>query len=513
MTDQPQNRKKILLLSVMANYGAITVSILVGIVSIPLGLNYFGSTLYGIWLVIGSILAYLRMSDFGISLSTLTLMAHARDSSHQRVIMRRSIGLLLGISVVLLGIILVVAHLFPGWVGIFGKVSPHAQEEAAVAALLIGILTVVQLPTSVFAAAFSGLQQVHWNRAYGAFSSIVTLGALVATILMGGNLVMCALFTGVGVLLVGIVSGVHLFLVHPQLLPRFTERVSDAPSITFLLTSGIRFFALQIAVLIILNTDNLVISNFLGPEKVTPYAITFKLFFMCLMIVNTLSALWPMYGKSASQGEWDWIQRTYNSVTLPLMIAGGLVWIGGIIFSESIIKLWAGPTAWGGLGVVFALGGYVYLSSFTASSVNIANGLNPTNIVVVFGFIEAVLNLGISLALVKPLGIGGVALGTFIAALATSSWFYPLYIRHRTSKRVSLETKPIITNVFVVISCVIFALLTVMYLPEGWTQFVVGIAIILLYLKLSWRVMPPGIRNLIKDTLSGLLAKKVVAFR
>jgi O-antigen/teichoic acid export membrane protein len=501
-------RKNTLLLAAVSNYGAIGVSIIVGLISVPVGLHYFGPILYGIWFVISSVLAYLRISDFGVSLSTLTLMAQTPESSHHRIILRRSIGMLLGISVVFIGLILLVVQSFPGWVGILGKVPPDLQGEAATAALAIGVLVLLQLPITVFSAAFSGLQQVYWSRFYGAISSVASLGALLTTVLIGGNLVTLAIFTGLGGLLVGVVSGVHLFLAHPQVRPRFTERVPDAPAASFLFTSGIRFLALQIAALIILNTDNIIISHYLGPAEVTPYAITFKLFQMGLMVVTaTIIALWPMYGQASGRGEWEWIQRTYNRSVFSQIIPGGLIWIGGIIFSQTIITLWAGPAAYGGLLVAFALGGFVYISSFGGSNVSLVNGLNPTNIVVIFGLAEAVLNLGISLALVGPLGIGGVALGTFVASLMVNTWFHPLYIRYRTSKRVNLEVKSVLMHLSVVILCVVLALIIVLYFPGGWIQFISGIIVITLYLALSWRVMPKDLQNLTNDILTKLHAR------
>jgi O-antigen/teichoic acid export membrane protein len=476
---------------------------------VPLGLHYFGAVRYGIWLVIASILAYLRQADFGLGLATMTLIAQASDSTHQRVILRRSIRLLLGTSVVFIVLILVISRSFPGWVGILGKVPSNLQGEAATAALATGLLVLLQLPMTVFAAAFSGLQQVHWNRAYGALGSIIALGALVATILVSGNLITLAIFTGLGRLLVGIVSGIHLFLMHPDVRPRVAEKVTDAPSSRLLFTSGVRFLTLQIATLIIWNTDNLVISHYFGPEKVTPYAVTFKLFQMGLLMVNAVTTvLWPMYGQASGRGDWEWIQRTYNRCVPTLVIMGGLIWIGGIIFSKEIISLWAGPAAYGGIVVALALGGYVYISSFGGSNSSVINGLNPTNIVVAFGLLEAGLNLGISLLLIRHLGIGGVALGTFAASFAVNTWFPPLYIRYWTQKKVNLKTQPILTHAFLaVIPCAILAILTVLYLPAGWMQLAAGAVILAFYLILSWRVMPLDLRDLVGDTLLSLCAR------
>ncbi len=486
------NRKKTLSLGTISNYGAIFISIIVGLISVPIGLNYFGPILYGIWIIIGSILAYLRISDFGISLSTLTLISQTPKPSHQRVILRHSLGLFLIISISFIGIIFIINYLFPGWVSLLGKIPSDLKEEAIRATFWIGILTLVQLPLNTFSSAFSGLQQVYWNRMYSILCSISALIALIVTVLVRGNLVNLAIFTGLGSLLVKIISGIHLFIADPQIRPRLTEKVVDAPSAGYIFTSGIRFLILQIAVLIIWNTDNLVISHYLGPKMVTSYAVTFKLFSMGITVTNAVThVLWPMYGQALGLGDWKWIKKTYNRCVSILVIIGGLIWIGGIIFSKIIINLWVGPLGYGGLTVVFAIGGYAYLSSFGGSNASLINGLNPKNIVVVFALIEAAMNLGISLLLIKPLGIGGVALGTLIASLAINSWFGPIYIQRQTQKKVNLKIQPILRHTFfAVIPGVIFAIIINLYLFNELIQLILGAIIIALYLILSWKIMP-----------------------
>lgn len=495
------NRKKTILLGTISSYGSIFISIVVGLISVPVGLHYFGPMLYGIWIVISSILAYLRISDFGISLSTLTLIAQASKSSHQRIILRRSLELFLIISISSIGIIFIINYLFPGWVKLLGKIPSNLQEEAIRATFWIGILTLLQLPLNTFVSAFSGLQQVHWNKVYSTFGSISALIALMLTILIKGNLAQLAIFTGLGGILVKIISGIHLFITNPQIRPRLTEKVVDAPSVGYIFTSGIRFLILQIAVLIIWNTDNLVISHYLGPKMVTSYAVTFKLFAMGITVTNAITqVLWPMYGQAFGLGDWKWIKKTYNHCVFLLLILGGIIWIGGIIFSKIIINLWVGPIGYGGLTVVFALGGYTYLSSFGGSNASLINGLNPKKIVVVFGLIEAAINLGISLILVRPLGIGGVALGTLIASLAINSWFGPLYIQQQTQKKVSLKIQPILKHTFfAVIPGIIFAIIINLYVFNELTQIILGIAIITLYLILSWKIIPVDLKGFSKN--------------
>jgi len=506
---QDMSRRKTFLLGNAASFGANGVSILVGLASVPIGLHYFGPVRYGIWMVITSIIAYLNLSQFGIGTAAQTLIAKSVDSSHQRIILRRSFSLLVLSSFTFLSAFLLLTHFFPAWVGALGKIPSSLQSEAREAALTMGVLFLLRLPTMVFGAAFTGLQEMYWERFYTSLTTVVGLGTLVATVLIKGNLVTLALFRGFGALAVGVLIGVHLLLTHPNIRPRLMERVVGAPSTRFILTSGARFFVIGIAAMIVWNTDNLVISHFLGPGEVTPYAVTFKLFTVGFSIFTMVNGvLWPMYGRAAGMNQWEWIQRTYDRATRILPILAGLLWVGGIAFAEDIINVWVGPVAYGGALVVFALGGYGYCLSLVNSHVTVLNALNATWSMVIFAFLEAASNLGFSLALVGPLEIGGVALGTFLGALTTAFWIAPLYLRHRTEGKVRLQPRSIVIHAVVVLLPTLVAIYFIkIYGPSGWKGISIKTVVIVLYLMFSWRSLSLDLRNFLWSTVKTLFSQ------
>jgi O-antigen/teichoic acid export membrane protein len=502
-----EGRKKTFLLGTASSYGATIVSILVGLISVPIGLHYFGPVRYGIWAIISSVIAYLSISNLGIPTAESTLIAKASEPFEQWAVLRRSLFLLLISSAVVLSVVLGIAHFYPGWVVALGKVPANLQGEAAEAAIAIAILFLLNLPLTVFSSGFFGLQKVYWHQFYESLTKIAGLVALILTVfLLKGNLVTLALFRGFATLFVGVVCALHFLFTSSELRQKFVKPINKEFSTTSIFTSGIRFFVIGIATLVILSTDNLVISHYIGPKSVTPYAITFALFtmgFATFIAVN--GALRPMYGQSAGKNHWEWVQQTYNHAVNLLPILGGLLWVGGIAFAKEIINLWAGPDAYGGLLVVIALGGYGYTRSLVDTHATIIGALNQTKNMVVFGWLEATFNLGISLALVSVLGIGGVALGTFLASLMTVFWLLPLDIRHQTAGKIKIHIKPIMSHAIgVMFPCLTLVLLTYLYAPVTWIRVIINIFIITLYLTLSWSIMPLDTRNLIKNTLTEL---------
>jgi O-antigen/teichoic acid export membrane protein len=223
---------------------------------------------------------------------------------------------------------------------------------------------------------------------------------------------------------------------------------------------------------------------------VTPYAVTFKLFQACFLIMTaSVVALWPMYAQASGQGDWHWMQRTYDSSVAVQIMLGGLIWIAGILFAEPVIAFFA-RDAYAGHLVAFALGGYIYVCSFFGANAGLINGLNPSTAVVALGLGEAALNIGLSLALIRYLGIGGVALGTCLASLAINSWAPPLYIRKRTNTKIVLNVGPVVTHTASLILFVVAAMFASFHLA-GTLRSITSFAIMLGYLISSlWITLP-----------------------
>ncbi len=100
------------------------------------------------------------------------------------------------------------------------------------------------------------------------------------------------------------------------------------------------------------------------------------------------------------------------------------------------VKIWLGDSRW--LLSTAVVG--VYVSEFFFSTmigpvgaVRSANGLFVQT--KYLALIKALLNLGISIALVKPLGILGVLLGTIISFAVTQLWYEPLVIYKHVFKK------------------------------------------------------------------------------
>lgn len=333
--------------------------------------------------------------------------------------------------------------------------------------------------------------------------------ALIFTVSVKGNLVFLALFRGLIILSVSIVCALHFLLSHTELFEKVNKTIRNEFSVSSIFSSSLRFFSLGIAAMVVWNTDNLVISHFLGIEAVTPYAVTFKLLLVTYSMFSAIgSAIFPMYGKAVAFNQWEWVQQMYNRLTCLFPIIGGLAWIGMVAFAKDIIIFWTGPEGYGGRLLIFALGGYGYLLSMVSAHSCLIGGINAVKNTVFIAWLEAAANFTISIILVRILGIGGVALGTFLGSLLITSWMAPLAIYIKTKKRIKFNFRPVLLHAFTaVFPFLISVILIDLFWKEGLSKAFINMIIVSIYLMLSWRFIPTDLRTLIKSTIAEIYTR------
>ena len=103
-----------------------------------------------------------------------------------------------------------------------------------------------------------------------------------------------------------------------------------------------KFFILQITGVVIFSTSNIIITQVLGPESVTPYQIAFKYFSVFTIVAGLISApLWPAYTDAYARKDFFWIKKTLRKMNFLIIpySAGVVVFY---FLSKTIIPFWVG---------------------------------------------------------------------------------------------------------------------------------------------------------------------------
>lgn len=289
------------------------------------------------------------------------------------------------------------------------------QLETSLAIRIAFLLFLLGLPANLGARALGGYQELHFANLFTTAGSILAFFAIVIVIYLKGSLV--ALVGGYAG--ANIAASVACLLwtcyVHkPWLRPslsRFQRRLLPR-----IFHSGGQFFAIQLAGLVVFNSDNIVISHFLSPAEVTPYNVTWKLANYATMFqIVASSAVWPAYSEAWARGDIGWIRKTYRRIRWMTIGTLALACAVLIPYGKVIIRIWAGAVAVPSSSLLLLMCIWMALYAITSNQSCLMGATTRVGKQAFWGTLGAAANLALTLWWVRTMGTVGVILGTVVS--------------------------------------------------------------------------------------------------
>lgn len=306
------------------------------IIFVPIALAYFGVTEYGNWSIALSVITYLGLLQLGLGPAVAALIAKSDNANAQKKIVLSASKFLTYVALCGLVITYFANEIFSGGHVFNGNLTDSSNPSLVKIILISSLLFFLKIPGSVLSSVFIGLQVIYLERIYAVIlPSLALLAALFLAKALHKDILYFAWCYGIFQLLIIFLMGVHLLFRFRFLRFSLREWLSVVVIDPNIILSGARFFVISLSASVVWGADNLVIGYFLGPDSVTPYSITFKLFvaaYTIFIIIN--SSLWPMFGKAVGNGDWGWVERIYQQITVLAPVIGGLIWIGGVLFAN-----------------------------------------------------------------------------------------------------------------------------------------------------------------------------------
>jgi O-antigen/teichoic acid export membrane protein len=273
---------------------------------------------------------------------------------------------------------------------------------------------------SVFGAATQARQRFALNNSVAILIALIN-GALTYVVLASGHGVVTLVATTTSVSLLGYVAyawTARVAFPEMSLKPSMFSR-SLVREVTSL---SVYFFMVDIAIQVGMNLDNVVIGAFIGTSAVAVYSVAMRLADYQRQLAGQFNALlFPVIVRLGSTGRSEALREMLvQSTMLALaMIVGVTICMLG--FAAPLIELWMGPGFEQSVATLYILGvtSVVLVAQGPLGSVLLGTGRH--RIVAILSLADAVLNLGLSLILVKPLGMLGVAAGTGIPVLVLNT--------------------------------------------------------------------------------------------
>lgn len=403
-------------LNVLTSYGRFGVNLVVMFLLTPYLVQRLGAVDFGLWSLVFSALGFLALLDLGFGTAATKYAAEGRGSGD---LLRRNQALST-VGAVYLALSLLAAAAVLGLALLFDRlfeVPAGRQQTALWIVLILGVrLVVVALPLSLFRSVLFGSQRIDLVNAMQVLGTVAYgVGAWLG-LRAGGGLVTLA-WINLGAMLLEHLLYVVLAFRHvpglrlsPALVQRSTLReVSSFSAATFMV---------NVAGLVLLRTDPIIVSFGASLTGVAVYAVALKLAENAhLLVKQFVNVLGPLVAELHAAGDRSKVRQVLVSASRFAVVPAGGITAALAVLGQRAVVLWVGPE-FDGAGTVLTvllLAVTASVPQMVASSVLTMSGEHKA--VARAAVLSAVLNLTLSIALIGPLGLVGVALGTLITTL------------------------------------------------------------------------------------------------
>lgn len=411
---------------------AFVISVALSLFVTPFILRTLGDARYGTWSLIAQVTGYYGLLDFGVrgavAYYVATLLATDDDESVSRVASSAFWGLC-GIALVAVALGAVLYAYFPTWFETNG-VAPAEIRGAIVVVTLSLALT---LPFDVFGAIVNGARRPDIISTLDVAMRIATSVAMVAVLSQGGGLVgMASVQLGGRLVQWSVLAAVSRRFV-PTL--RIDPRLFGRDWLGRVVSYGSRNFVINVSLAVIHRLDYVLIGTFLGVRFVTVYSIGKMMTgYVSTACSNVTRAFTMHFAHLGARRELDRLRELYLTGARLSGLFASLLTGYVLVFGSDFVRLWLGPSYVEGewtarTDVVLAIllvGQAPRL--FQSISWQLLFGIKKVDFLMWVQIGEAIANVALSLALVKPLGIVGVALGTFVPLVVSNTIVLPRYV-------------------------------------------------------------------------------------
>ena len=414
---QASSRTRRLLHGAVSGFLSKGTVLLANAITIPITIRYLGAETFGIWITISTILSMLLVLDLGVANSLTNFTSHAYatdDRDHASTYSTTALAVMLTLAT-LLG--LLAWFLWPhlNWQSIFHLSS--STETPAVSRAVAAALTIflIGLPAGLAPKILGGYQELRTANLFTAVGSLLNLVAVIVLIHLHAGLV--ALVSASSAALVGmnLLALLWIYTFHkPWLRPRHTHVNRNAAR--SLMQSGSEFFMIQIAGLIVFNSDNLVVTHYAGPAQVASYSVAWRLVGYAAVIQTMIvPALWPAFSEAFARGDLAWVRRTF---TRTMQLTMGTAILFALLFAtegRTLIRLWASNAAVPTQTLMLLMCLWALISTFMSNTATILVAKGETRLQAWCSLAAAVLNITLSILWVQRIGPPGVILATIVS--------------------------------------------------------------------------------------------------
>jgi O-antigen/teichoic acid export membrane protein len=425
---RPDDGTVVVARNLSTRYLAIATEAALGVIILPFNVGHLGTSAYGLWVLAASLTGYFSVLDMGYSGALVKFVAQYRT--------RRDVTALNEILSTLFFVFVLAAIVMYGVAGVLAlfvdrvfHLAPDQTDTARIVLLVVTLNVAASTAFSVFGGVINGFQRYDLNNVVGTASSIATAMVNVVVLLAGFGLVeLVVAMTAVRVLTLWVYRA-NAYRVFPGL--RISASLFRRARLREVTGFSIHMAVIDWANKLNYSVDALVIGAFLNTTAVAVWAIAQRLAELSQRVANQLNdILFPAVVENDTAARLDRLQRifvegTKLSLATVVPLSGAMM-----LLARPLITAWVGPDFGSSVMILQLLSVIVIIRVGNATGMTVLKGAGSHRAVSLANISTALCNVALSVVMVKPFGLLGVAFGTAIpVGIASMFFLFPLACR------------------------------------------------------------------------------------
>ena len=403
---------------------------------VPLLLDHLGHERYGLWVNLGSVLAWLTLLDLGITngiVVRLTTALANSDAGRGRAYVTSAFWLL---SIIASSTAFAAWFVVPwiDWQSVLRIGSPRSAAEFGDSIYLLAGLLLITLPCALVSRILLAMQKGYLAGALGIFYTVASVGGVLIAIRLDAGLFGIVLGYFGGQAIATFASSLAVFCRSARAVaPRWP---STRMRFSGMSDAALPFFLMQLSTLLLFQSGDLIISRVLGPEFVAPYKIAALLFYPITIPQQLLCAhLWAVVGEANARNDVDWIRRALRRVVLTSLLIGIPIVSALTIFAEPLVNAWTGGTAMPSTSLLVWMAAWTILQLAFQPLVAFLIGMGAVRIYAYWNLAAAMTAVLLALIFVGTYGSSAVVAAMVVAVGALSLVPAMVFVRRKLRLR------------------------------------------------------------------------------
>jgi len=312
---------------------------------LPVSLSFVPVEQYGVWITISSVLVWLGYFDFGLGTGLKNRLGESIAKGDTESA-KRLISTAYFVLAIIMSLVALVFFLLSGFIDAVRIVgNPHdsviSHQIIVNTVNTVVFVFILRFVLQLINPIFDALQMLYSTKIIMVVSQILILITLmVIRNRVEGNILILGLTFSLAPVFALLVFSFVFFLKNRQYAPSL--KMVDLKLTKSLYSLGFRFFLVQLNMLVLFQSTNFIIINYIGSSEVVQYNIAFSLFSMMNVGFATIAApYWSAYTIAWNQKDFAWI-RSAQKKLMKIWVVMMLVSLVVLFFSPQIYKLWIG---------------------------------------------------------------------------------------------------------------------------------------------------------------------------